>query len=154
MLMMRTVVVYYCVAIFAFRFVNPFPFQRNKNLWPRPKLYRASAANNDVSQLLDQSSARVVPIVNIGGLNASASTSHDATVGSVEKARSELSSSLRDFEMNADIATHARIEHLIKFLESRHTPIQTTSFLTLVLGGTWKHVYSNVDNSRNSVPKM
>lgn len=101
-----------------------------------------SGSNNNSDDII-----RVVPIVNSLNMDISATNPFGPAVSNVQDARQEILALLLNSSYVSEEFTsmhHFRIEYLVKYLESRYVPIQTTSFLSFALNGRWKSIYSNV----------
>jgi hypothetical protein len=95
----------------------------------------------------DVSLKKAVPIFKVP-FNISLDDPYGPRMIRINVAREELIN-LLDTEMK-DPPDHFRLDYLVKFLESKYTPIQTSSFFNFATKGDWQLQYSNVLTPRAS----
>lgn len=104
-----------------------------------------AASSNNIETKRYVKTATLNSIVDI-----TASNPYGERVDGTKDAKEELVSLLQTMSIDSprisdeEASKHFRIDYLVKVLESHHTPIQTSQFLTLVITGKWKLRYSNI----------
>jgi hypothetical protein len=115
-------------------------FRRDGIKLQLPKSFKLSNKNdNEESFETDIVQNAVVPIANTTFLSISVTSPFGPACNNVSHALEQL-----NLLLSRESFDHPRIEYLVKFLESKYTPIHTPQFFNMAHSGNWKFMYTNV----------